>query len=156
MLSIKPCLQRIKNSSSKAPMIMWNKHSKFLKIYLQNLDPFALDRIEKNKAGHSKDKSACRHNLSWLKQINFPCPSSGWNHMAVAGHNAETEDQICLSKTKQMPQLPQVSNFAAQFYILKSNDTFFTAKLAISSFHSILQNYLALNRKIKIFKIWKL
>lgn len=58
--------------------------------------------------------------------------------MAVAGHKAETEDQIYLSNTKQMPQLPQVSNFAAQFYILKSNDTFFYCQVShiLLSLHS--------------------
>lgn len=47
----------------------------------------------------------------------------------MAGHHVETEVQICLKNTKQTPQLPQVSNFAAQFNILKSSDTFFTGKL---------------------------
>lgn len=47
--------------------------------------------------------------------------------MVVVGHKVETEVQICLRNTKHMPQLPQVSNFAAHFYILKSNDTFLLA-----------------------------
>lgn len=34
---------------------------------MQNLDAFSLDRIERNKAGNSKDKSAWRYNLNRLK-----------------------------------------------------------------------------------------